>query len=101
MTYRKKPAHLLRANEQEVTLLFQEAKAFFTAGKLGLAKRRVKAARRVAMKVHLRLPTFWHRYCRSCSSYLEQGKNSTIRIKKKIRILHCQDCGYVRRKILR
>ncbi len=100
-SYKTRPAHVLAATRKEVATRFKEAKVFFAQGKLELARRRVKQARRAAMKVQLRIPEHWNKYCRQCNSYLQQGRNSTIRLKKGIRIIRCQECGYVRRKIIK
>ncbi len=99
--HKHRPKQVLDAARAEVAHLFDEAKALFEAGKPELARRRVRAARRAAMKVQLRIPEFWHRYCRRCDAYLVQGENSTIRIRNGIRILRCGECGAVRRTVVR
>jgi RNase P subunit RPR2 len=83
-----------------VATLFGEAEAFFVKGDKKLATRRVRAARRWAMKVQMPIPEYGLRYCRSCEAYLKQGVNCTIRVRDKIRILRCLECGAVRRKVL-
>ncbi|MBR9692933.1 hypothetical protein GOV07_03290 [Candidatus Woesearchaeota archaeon] len=98
--YKKRPPAVLKQAHQEVRRLFDEAKASFVAGNTKMATRRVKQARRTAMRVQLRIPEFWNHYCRTCDAYLVQGTNSTIRVKKGIRILRCQECGNVRRKVM-
>jgi RNase P subunit RPR2 len=91
----------LSAVRAEVATLFAEAKAYFEKGDKKLATRRVRAARRRAMKVQMPIPEYALRYCRSCEGYLKQGVNCTIRIRNSIRILRCLECGAVRRKVLR
>ncbi|RME31431.1 ribonuclease P [Candidatus Woesearchaeota archaeon] len=99
--YKRRPAKVLRSAREEVARLFAEAERQFDAGRKDLARRRVRNARRAAMKVQLRIPEHWHRYCRRCDNYLKQGVNCTIRIRKGIRIRRCLECGAVRRKIMR
>lgn len=99
--YKRRPRKVLAAAREEVSRLFDDAKACFARGAYELARRRVKAARRAAMKVQLRIPEFWNRYCRRCNSYLVQGENSTIRIRGGVRILRCHECGSVRRKVVK
>lgn len=99
-SYKRRPEQVLAAARKETELLLDEARRLFLAGEGGLARRRVRQARRVAMRVQLRLPEFWHRYCRACDAPLIQGENSTIRIRGGIRILRCGECGAVRRRVL-
>jgi len=99
--YKRRPEHVLNAAREKVKRLFDEAKAFHQASDPVMAKRRVKQARRAAMRVQLSIPEFWNRYCRSCDAYLVQGENSTVRVKRSVRILCCKACGAVRRKVVR
>lgn len=96
-----KPAHLIKQARKKVAVRFAEARAAFGNGEKELARRRVKQARKAAMAVRLRIPTYWNRYCRHCNAYLVQGENSTIRLRSGMRLLRCQECGYVRRKVTR
>ena len=100
-SHKRRSERELSPVREEVAALFAEAKRCFDAGDKRLAQRRVKQARRKAMKVQMPIPEHALRYCRSCDNYLEQGVNCTIRIRDKIRILKCLECGNVRRKILK
>lgn len=99
-SYRRRPEKVLAAARDEIGRLFAEAEREFDKGRKDLARRRVRNARRAAMKVQLRIPEHWPRYCRKCDNYLKQGVNCTIRIKEGIRIRRCRECGAVRRKVL-
>ncbi len=97
---RRRPDSELAPARKEVAQLFNEAERFFLAGDKEMARRRVRAARKAAMKVRLRIPEHNHRFCRECESYLKQGMNCTVRIRDGIRITRCAECGAVRRKVL-
>jgi ribonuclease P protein subunit RPR2 len=96
--YRRRPAALLATVRKEVDRLFDEAELLFRQGKGELARRRVRRARRTAMKAQLRIPDHAERYCRGCDSYLVPGVNATVRLKGGVRIRRCLECGAVRRK---
>ncbi len=98
---RRRPDSELAPARKEVSRLFDEAERYFLAGDKEMAKRRVRAARKAAMKVRLRVPEHNHRFCRKCESYLKQGVNCTVRIRAGIRITRCLECGAVRRKVLK
>jgi|GEM_PF-2247341 len=102
-----KRAHKRRSEQelapvrQRVAGLFDEAEVLFRKGEKALSRRRVRAARRAAMKVQLHIPEHADRYCRKCDSYLIIGENATVRVKDGIRIRVCKECGAVRRRVLR
>lgn len=99
-SYRRRPQRNIDAARLEIAKLFTEAEMFYRAGDQEMARRRVRAARRRAMKVQLRIPEHWHRYCRACDAYLVTGENATIRIKDGVRIRRCLACGAVRRRVI-
>jgi len=72
--------------------LFSEAdKVFKKSPKL--ANRYVEIARKIGMKVNLRLPKYIKRkFCKHCYSYLKSGVNSRTRIHKNKVIIYCQNC---------
>jgi ribonuclease P protein subunit RPR2 len=98
--YKRRPEALLASVRKEVSRLFDEAELLFRQRKRKLARRRVRQARRTAMKAQLRIPEHAERYCRGCDSYLVPGVNATVRLKSGMRIRRCLECGGVRRKIL-
>lgn len=95
--YKRRPRHVMEAAREEVARLFDEAERHYRAGNEELARRRVRAARRTAMKVQLRIPEFWQRYCRRCNSYLVLGENATMRFRNGMRVRRCLACGAVRK----
>ncbi|QQG38548.1 MAG: ribonuclease P [Candidatus Woesearchaeota archaeon] len=53
----------------------------------------VKMARKIAMKVNLKLPSsLKKRFCKHCYHYLKQGINARTRIHKSRIIIFCKDC---------
>lgn len=100
-TYRRRSDKELAPVKAEIARLFDEAERLGRAGKGELARRRVRAARRAAMKVQLRMGEHALRYCRSCDACLILGENATVRIRDGVRILRCGECGAVRRKVVK
>lgn len=76
--------------------LIKEAKALARVNPK-ISKRRVKAARRVSMKFHLKIPELKNDFCRKCNTYLGWGISKSVRIKSKIRVIKCLNCGCIRR----
>jgi len=77
---------------QKIKILFQEAKIQFDKNS-SLSDRYVKLARKIAMKVNLRIPVeYKRRFCRHCYSYLVPGKTCRVRIHKSRVIYYCLKC---------
>ncbi len=58
-----------------------------------LANRYVYIARRIAMKLNIRLPSeLKRRFCRHCYSYLVPGVNLSVRIKDGKLVYYCHEC---------
>jgi RNase P subunit RPR2 len=74
--------------------LIKEAKALAKTNTI-ISKRRVKAARRIAMKFHLKIPELKNDFCRKCNAYIKF--NNKTRIKNKFRVVTCLECGSIRR----
>ena len=78
--------------QERVKILFQQAQEVFAKDK-ALANRYVQLARKIGMKVKLRLPReFKRRYCKFCYSYLQPGVNSRSRIRNGKVIISCFEC---------
>ncbi|MBS3108402.1 ribonuclease P [Candidatus Woesearchaeota archaeon] len=79
------------ANER-IEILFSEADEIFKKNPK-LANRYVELARKIAMKIKLRMPRkFKRKYCKHCYSYLKHGVNCQTRINKKIVLTYCFNC---------
>ncbi len=97
----------MRTNKQKeiaaerVRTLFGQAELIFSTDK-ALADRYVHLARKIAMKVKLRLPKELKRkYCKFCYAYLRPGVNSRSRIRKGKVIIACLECKKFTRVPLR
>lgn len=83
---------------KKIANLIKEAKALSKRNPV-ISKRRVRAARRIAMKFHLKIPELKYDFCRKCNAYIKV-KNKT-RIKHKFRVITCLECGSIRRTKLK
>ena len=72
--------------------LFSQAEEAFSKSK-PLANRYVDLARKISMKVKVRIPPkLKRRFCKHCSSFLMPGINSRIRTRKGKVIIFCSEC---------
>ena len=72
--------------------LFQEAQQIFSEDK-ALANRYVSLARKIAMKVKLKIPLKCKRkFCKHCYSYLRPGINSRVRTNRGKVTISCFEC---------
>lgn len=72
--------------------LFTEADNVFHKNKK-LSNRYVEIARKIAMKLRLKMPKRYKRqFCKHCYSYLKSGINSRTRINKSKVIIYCMEC---------
>ena len=77
---------------ERIEILFNEAEETFAKNQK-LANRYVELARKIAMKLRLRIPrNYKRRYCKHCYSYLKHGINSRVRIHKKTLLIYCSNC---------
>ncbi len=85
-----------------VETLFKEADEIFKESK-ELANRYVKLARKIAMRVNLKIPRKLKRkFCKHCYSYLKPGINCRVRTKNSKVIYYCLNCKkYTRIPLLR
>lgn len=82
---------------EHIDSLFKEAEETFSENK-ALANRYVELARRVAMKVKVRIPAeYKRRFCKYCHKYLRPGVNTRIRMRKGKVIIYCLECKRLRR----
>ena len=77
---------------ERIKKLFEEADKVFDKDK-NLANRYVKLARKIAMKLNLRIPRgYKRRFCKHCYSYLKPGKNLRVRTKNNKVVYYCLEC---------
>ena len=72
--------------------LFDEADKAFKKNKK-LSNRYVEIARKIAMKINLRMPKKYKRqFCKHCYKYLKNGVNSRVRTNKGKVVIYCFEC---------
>ena len=77
---------------KRINILFMQAKEKFAYDPI-LSNRYVELARKISMKLRLRIPSIYKRkYCKHCYAYLVPGKNCRVRIRTKKIIISCQEC---------
>ena len=87
--------------KERVGILFEKAAKVFSKNK-SLANRYVTLARKIAMKVRLRVPReYKRRFCKHCYKYLQPGVNSRVRTQGGKVIISCLECKKFNRIPLR
>jgi len=77
---------------ERIEILFKEAESNFKKHP-ERSHRYVKLARKIAMKLNLKIPSNLKRkFCKHCYKYLKPGINSQVRIHKSRLIILCKEC---------
>ncbi len=77
---------------ERISILFCEAEKVFSKNK-PLANRYVTLARKIAMKIKVRIPPHLKRcFCKHCYKYLMPGVNSRVRTRGGKVIISCFEC---------
>jgi ribonuclease P protein subunit RPR2 len=78
--------------KERIKILFGKADSVFSENK-PLANRYVTLARKISMKVKLRMPREYKRkYCKHCYKYLRSGTNARIRTRDGKVVISCFEC---------
>ena len=78
--------------KESISQLFSQAETVFSKNK-ALANRYVSLARKIAMKVKLKIPlVLKRRYCKHCYKYLQVGVNARVRTRGGKVIISCLEC---------
>jgi|SRR3989344_4829863 len=78
--------------KHRIRKLFSEADKIFSKNSK-LADRYIELARKIGMKMNVRLPKrFKRKFCKHCYHYLKPGVNSRVRIHKHRVIIYCLNC---------
>lgn len=89
--------------KERIKKLFEEAEKEFSKHP-ERAHRYVELARKIAMKMKIRLTEYRTKFCKHCYNYLKPGANCRVRTKNKKVIYYCLNCKrytkfpYVREK---
>jgi ribonuclease P protein subunit RPR2 len=77
---------------ERIKILFLEAGKVFSQNK-ALANRYVTLARKIAMKVKIRIPLeLKRRFCKHCYKYIKHGVNARVRTRDGKVIISCLEC---------
>ncbi|MBT3814636.1 ribonuclease P [Candidatus Woesearchaeota archaeon] len=78
--------------KERVKILFQQAEEVFSKNK-SLANRYVTLARKISMKVKIRIPLELKRkFCKHCYKFMMPGVNSRVRTRDGKVIISCLEC---------
>lgn len=62
------------------------------------SKRYIELIRKLSQKNKVPVPKeIKQKFCKKCGSFLKQGKNSKMRLKKAYRVVSCLECGFSRK----
>lgn len=95
-----------KPKEKEIALervkqLFKEADFVFKKNP-ERADRYVQLARKIAMKINLRIPReLKRRFCKHCNCYLKPGINCRVRTKNKKVVYYCKNCKKFMRFVIK
>lgn len=90
--YKKNPKKQVKIAKERIKKLFEQAEIRFKEDPK-LANRYVYLARKIAMKLKIRIPpSLKRRFCKHCYSYLVPNKNCRVRIRKDKIIYTCFNC---------
>jgi len=86
---------------ERIKILFEQAEEVFSKNK-SLANRYVTLARKIAMKVRLRMPRELKRkYCKHCYKFLMPGVNARIRTRDGKVVISCFECKKFTRIVIK
>jgi len=78
--------------KERIISLFSQAEGIFSKNK-ALADRYIYLARKISMKVKVRIPfRLKRKFCKHCGSFLMPGRNSRVRTRKGKVIIYCSEC---------
>ncbi len=58
--------------------------------------KQIKKAKKLAMSKNLKLKDYKKKFCKKCCLFFTPN-NSEIRIKNKLKIIRCKNCGFINR----
>ncbi|WP_423793255.1 ribonuclease P protein component 4 [Methanocaldococcus indicus] len=98
---RKENKKIKKIAKERIDILMSLAEKEAKRGNWERAKRYVYLARKIAMKVRIKMPKKWkRRFCKKCLTFWIPGKNVRIRIKSKRYphvVITCLECGKIYR----
>lgn len=83
---------------ERIQILFEEASRAVKEGKGPRAKRYVALAQRIGMRYNVSIPARHRRWvCNACGAFLVPGRNASTRLRPQRFVIHCGECGAVKR----
>ncbi len=90
--YSRKPASQVNTAKERIQELFKQADEVFDEDPK-LADRYVELARKISMKIKVRIPSNLKRkFCKHCYCFLKPGKNCRVRTHEGKVVYYCQKC---------
>ncbi len=90
--YSRKPASQVNIAKERIQELFRQADEVFDEDPK-LADRYVELARKISMKIKVRIPSNLKRkFCKHCYCFLKPGKNCRVRTHEGKVVYYCQKC---------
>lgn len=84
--------------KERITTLFDEAKKASLREEMKDSDRYVELARKIGMRYNVSIPSeFRRRFCKDCYSYMLPGKTCRVRVRDKMVVSLCENCGHVNR----
>jgi ribonuclease P protein subunit RPR2 len=88
----RKPASQVSIAKERIQELFRQAEEVFDEDPK-LADRYVELARKISMKIKVRIPSSLKRkFCKHCYCFLKPGKNCRVRTHEGKVVYYCQKC---------
>ncbi len=95
--HRNKPASERNIALQRIKTLLDRARDVFGKDR-GLANRYVTLARKISMKLKVRIPReYKRRFCKHCYKFLMPGVNCRVRSQKGKIVYYCSECKHFMR----
>lgn len=89
----------LAVQRMETLLSIAVAKA---STDLKIAKKQAMMARKISQRYRVRIPREKRfLFCRGCKGFIVPGVNSRVRIRNKLLVVTCLECGKIGRRVLR
>jgi len=90
--YSRKPSAQVDIAKERIQELFRQADEVFDEDP-NLADRYVELARKISMKIRVRIPpNLKRKFCKHCYCFLKPGKNCRVRTHEGKVVYYCQQC---------
>lgn len=95
MSRGKRPKWMIEIAIERMNILFNRAEMEFI-NHPERSNRYVELALKLSTKYNTKIPEEWsRRYCKSCKSFLQPGRNCAVRLVNEEVNIFCGECGHV------